>query len=150
MSMLIRKIDKIKNYLASCTLWNLGENKRKEDAPLFFVDGLISFNSEESILIGCNQDSYYALNISQNEELREKYAIKDKDVFLGRDGNYLLFRDGNLTIETGNININASKITFNGIDITMNTNILSVNGKQIAVVGGDINPTTNKIITSGQ
>lgn len=147
---LIRKIDKIKDYIATCTLWNLGKNKRTEESPIFFMDGLISLNSSGSMLIGTNQETFYCFGVDKFEELRSKYSIKDKDVFLGRDGNYILFRDGNLTIETENINITATKITFNGVDITMSAGKLSVNSKEIAVIGGDINPTTNKIITSGQ
>lgn len=110
----------------------------------------MAFNSEESIMIGTNQETLYALNVSKNEKLRAKYGLKDKDVFLGRDGNYLLFRDGNLTINTGNINITADKITFNGVDIKMSEGVLSVNDKPIAVVGGDVDPITNKITISGQ
>ncbi len=158
----IRKIEKIKDFIGHCTLWDLGDRKRKEKAPLYFIDGLIAINSEESMYIGYNQPTFYALRI--------KYAIKDKDVFLGRDENYLLFRGGDLTcktkvlnleaetinitattinIEANDININGT-ITLNGVAITVASGVISINGKPLAVVGGDISTITNKITTSGQ
>lgn len=146
----IRNIDKIKDFIGHCTLWNLGNRKRKEQAPFYFMDGLIAINSDESMYIGYNQPTLYAFNISEALELRSKYGIKDKDVFLGRDENYLLFRNGNLTIKTKDLIINADKIIFNGIEITVASDIISIAGKPVAVVGGDISTVTNKITTSGQ
>lgn len=148
--MFIRKITKIKDFIASCVLWSIGDKNRNEQAPIYFIDGLISLNSSESILIGCNQPELFSFNIGQYEELRNKYQIKDNDIFLGRDSNYLLFRDANLTIQTEQLNINANKIVFNGVEITSLENIIYINEKAVAVVGGDINPTTNKIEVSGQ
>jgi len=147
---LIRKINSIKNFVASCTLWNVGGSKRTEQSPLYFMDGLIAVNSSESMLIGVNQQDFYAFNIGKYEALREKYGLKDQDIFIGRDSNYILFRDGNLLIESKEITINCTKIILNGVEITVSGNKISVGGKEIAVVGGDINAVTNKIETSGQ
>lgn len=173
----IRKIQKIKDFVGHCVLWNLGERKRTEKAPFYFIDGLIAINSDESMYIGYNQPTLYALNVSENRALRVKYGIKDKDVFLGRDGNYLLFRDGNLTHKTKDLNIEAENVTYNaqvlninantlnivanninitgtltlnGVPITVNSGIVSINAKPVAVVGGDISIATKKITTSGQ
>lgn len=147
---LIRKIDKIKSFIATCTLWNAGSSKRTEESPLYFIDGLIAINSSESMLIGVNQQDFYAFNIGQYETLREKYGLKDNDVFLGRDGNYILFRDGSLTIESDQVSINCKKLVFNGVEITVDTNKILIAGKEVAVIGGGINTSTNTIETSGQ
>jgi hypothetical protein len=146
----IRKIDKIKNFIASCVLWKLGDTNRMAKAPLYFIDGLIAINSSESMLIGENQPDLFALNIGEYQKLREQYQIKDNDVFVGRENNYLLFRDGVLTIKTTDLVINASKIIYNGLEINVTANIISINGKQVAVIGGDVDLLTGKITASGQ
>lgn len=152
----IRKITKIKDFIASCVLWNMA-NKRTEEVPLYFIDGIIGVNSGESVMIGVNEPSLYGFNIGQYEALRKTYALKDKDVFIGRDKNYILFRDGSQVIGTdlisvtcNEVDITANKITFNGVELTVVANKLLINGKEIAVVGGDINTGTNKITGSGQ
>ena len=153
----IRKIDKIKDFVASCTLWNLGISKRSEKSALYFMDGLIAINSKESMLIGENQPEFYAFNIGKYEEMRNKYAIKDNDIFLGRDENYLLFRDGKLSLKTNelnidstNINITCTTLNINGIAFAFTDGKLSINGKEVAVVGGEISTSTKTITTSGQ
>lgn len=148
--MFIRKISKIKDFIASCVLWNIGKNQRNEQAPIYFIDGLIAINSSSSMLIGENQPQLFSLNVGEYESLREKYQIKDNDVFIGRESNYLLFRDGNLIIETKSLNINAEKLIFNGVEIKSTSGIIYISEKAVAVVGGDVNPLTNKIQVSGQ
>lgn len=152
----IRKITKIKDFIASCILWNT-PNKRTEKAPLYFIDGIIGINSNESVLIGINEPTLYGLNIGQYERLREAYGLKDEDVFVGRNRNYMLFRNGNLrmkgtsiSLEYNELNITANSINFNGVALTSIDGKLLINGKEIAVVGGDINTGTNKITGSGQ
>lgn len=152
----IRQITKIKDFVASCILWDT-PNKRMENAPLYFIDGLIAINSSESLLIGTNQPNLFGFNIGQYEELRKKYILKDGDVFIGRSENYTLFRSGSQTIKTKLLianceeaTITANKITFNGVELTTVSGKLLINGKEIAVVGGDIDTGTNKITGSGQ
>ena len=152
----IRKITKIKDFIASCILWNT-PNKRMEKAPLYFIDGIIGINSEESVMIGVNEPTLYGFNVGQYEKLRKDYGLKDDDDFVGRNRNYILFRNGNLNmkgttlkLEYNELQIVANSINFNGISLTATGGKLFINGKEIAVVGGDINTTTNKITGSGQ
>lgn len=147
---IIRRISSIKDFIATCILWKVGNQNRTEQSPIYFIDGLIAINSDESMMIGVNQNEFYCFNVGEYQAIREKMGLKDKDVFIGRDGNYLLFRDGELSIKTKNLKIEAEKIIFNGVEITSIANKILLNGKEIAVVGGDINTTTNKITGSGQ
>jgi hypothetical protein len=153
----IRKITKIKNFIASCVLWNGGTNKRNESAPLYFIDGLLAINSKESMLVGENQPELYCFNVGQYNEFRQEIGLKDQDVVLGRKRNWILFRAGNLTIKSSaikitcnSIDVEANSINFNGISIQSLGGKILINGKEIAVVGGDISTITNKITTSGQ
>lgn len=152
----IRKITKIKDFIASCVLWS-SLNKRVEKAPLYFIDGIIGINSDESVLIGVNEPTLYGFNIGQYEKLRKDYGLADGDVFVGRNRNYMLFRAGNLrmkgatlTLEYNEVDIVANEINFNGVKLTSVGGKIFINDKEIAVVGGDINTETNKITGSGQ
>ena len=153
----IRKITKIKNFIASCILWNGGANKRLESAPIYFIDGLLAINSEESMLVGENQPELYCLNVGQYNKFREEIGLKDGDVVVGRKRNWMLFRGGNLTVRStvikitcNSINLEANSINFNGVSIQSDGGKILINGKEVAVVGGDISTSTKKIITSGQ
>ena len=152
----IRKITKIKDFIASCILWNT-PNKRTEKARLYFIDGIIGVNSEESVMIGVNEPTLYGFNVGEYEKIRENYGLKDGDVCVGRNRNYALFRNGNLrmsgtkfTVEYNELQILANSINFNGVVLTVADGKLLINNKEIAVVGGDINTSTNKITGSGQ
>jgi len=152
----IRKITKIKDFVASCILWNTPD-KRTEKAPLYFMDGIIGINSEESVMIGVNEPTLFGFNIGEYKKLRTTYGLKDGDVFVGRGRNYALFRNGNLTMKGGTLRLEynalevvANSLNFNGVVLKVVDGKLLINNKEIAVVGGDINTGTNKITGSGQ
>lgn len=157
----LRNIKKLtfKNILtATFSRWVIDGQSLDKDVDVLFPDGIIGINASAKCWISKFQVDNYALLVKDNSELIEKYSLVDGDVFIGRDGNYLLFRGGSLAIKTEELTIEADDlnitvvngITVNGIPITFVGGKMLINAKEVAVVGGDINTTTNKITTSGQ
>lgn len=139
---------------------------------VLFPDGIIGINSNSKVSVEEYQETNYAKFYSDYRSLLSKYALKDMDVFLGRDSNYILFRDGITKLENTSLEITSDSslitskvldvvsetsievttpiLTLNGVGITVVAGKLFIGGKEVAVVGGDIDPTTNKITVSGQ
>lgn len=137
--------------------WSLGETKVEGNVRLIFSDGLIAF-SKNKVSVSKYQEATYAEVKGDYQELIDKYNISEDDVFLGRDGNYILFRNGNIAIKTSRLNLECddvdititNAITVNGVALTFVADKMLINGKEVAVIGGDVNPLTNKIEVSGQ
>lgn len=130
-------------------------------SDVYFMDGIIGINSDASVIVGKSDATTYGMIISKAESTITKNGLKDGDVFVGRDRNYVLFRNGNQTIKSTIININANelqfvgnKINFNGVELYSEGNKLKIKVgaelKEIAVVGGSVNISTGQIISSGQ
>lgn len=151
--------------------WKIENEQIEDQVQVLFIDGMIAFDSSAKALISKVQADNYALMVKDGKGIIDKYSLKDKDIFLGRDENYLLFREGNLdfksknivlnceqfnincdalNIESPNININTDSIILNGVEITIVGNKVILNGKEIAVIGGQVNLTSGDIIVSGQ
>jgi len=103
----------------------------------------------------------YGITLDKYAKLIKDYSLKDGDVFLGRNRNYLLFRNGNqslksgtLTVEANEVNVVANKINFNGVELYSEGGKIKVKVgatlKEMVVVGGTVNLSTGQIITSGQ
>lgn len=150
---------------AKYNLWSIGDKNIERDVDVIFPDGLISINSSSKIQVTDFGERNRAKIVTYAADLINKYSIVDGDVFLGRDSNYLLFRNGSLSIQSTNLDININElnidcedininvtnaITINNVPLTFVGDKMLINGKEIAVVGGDINPSTNKISVSGQ
>jgi hypothetical protein len=99
--------------------------------------------------------------VSKAQDVITKNGLKDGDVFVGRNKNFILFRNGNQTIKSTIINIHANelqfvgnKINFNGVELYAEGGKLKLKVgaelKEIAVVGGEISTSHKTIITSGQ
>lgn len=160
---LLRKINKISIsaaslVLANFTKWRLGNESIDTDVQMLFPDGIIAINSDSKSWISKFQAKNYALFASDYANLIKKYSLKDKDVFIGRENNYLLFRNGDLEIKSKTFNIAcddinitvANKIKINDIELTFIEGKMLIGGKEIAVVGGSVDPETHLINTSGQ
>ena len=140
------------------TRWKIGADTLTNDVDVLFPDGIISINSLSKAVISKFQSEHKAVLADYSVDLIAKYNLVDGDIFLGRDSNYLLFREGSLSIESDQLNIDcndvnitvANSITVNGIELTFVADKMLINGAEIAVVGGDVNPTTHKIEISGQ
>lgn len=147
------------------TLWKIENRKINRDVDVLFPDGLISINSNSKAEISDFGEKNNAKFVTYALDLISKYSLIDGDVFLGRDSNYILFRSGSinlktdtLTIDSNEINIDCNEIninvtnsvTINNVALTFVGDKMLVNGKEVAVVGGDVNPSTNKISVSGQ
>ena len=157
----LRNVKKLtlKNILtATFARWSMDGKDLDAQVDVLFPDGMIAINSSAKCWISKFQVDNYALLVKDNYELIEKYSLVDGDVFIGRDSNYLLFRDGSLAVKTDQLNIDCKDInitvenavTINGVELTVVGGKLLLNGVELAVVGGNINTTSNKITTSGQ
>lgn len=160
---LLRKINKISISAASLvfsnfTKWRLGNESIDTDVQMLFPDGIISINKDSKSWISKFQAKNYALFAGDYADLIKKYSLKDKDIFIGREDNYLLFRNGDLEIKTKNLNIDcddinitvANKIKINDIELTFVAGKMLIGDKEIAVVGGSVDPESYLIETSGQ
>jgi hypothetical protein len=162
--MFVRNLTKTKIGKTIQSIWNqwfVQGDKISKTGDMIFIDGLVSFDDEGKIAACKNDAQTITFPVSFAERIIKVMGIKSKDVFLGREGNYLFFRNGNLNIKTtsltinaNDININANKIIFNGVNIYSIDGKLKIGNdeaqKEVAVIGGDVDPITNKIITSGQ
>lgn len=137
--------------------WNLGKESLTETAKVLFPDGIIAINKDGKAWISQFQSDNFALLVDGAEKLITDYSLKDGDVFVGRNRNYLLFRNGDLKIkcatleiDCNNIEILTNEININGVILTFVDGKILINSKEVAVVGGDISVLTSKITTSGQ
>jgi hypothetical protein len=153
----IKNISLNGRYFVNFIKWKIDGESIEDKVPLLFPDGLISINSKSRSWISNFIMKRNAFLFDYQEELISKYSLKDGDTFLGRDGNYVLIRDGEMTIKTDKLNVEtndvditvANAITINGISLTFSGNKVSIEGNEIAVVGGTTNaPAT--ITGSGQ
>lgn len=127
---------------------------------VLFPDGIIGINSNSKVSVEEYQETNYAKFYSDYRSLLSKYALKDMDVFLGRDSNYILFRDGITKLENTSLEItsdsslltskelnvvsDSSLITSKVLDVVSETSIevttpiLTLNGVGITVVAGKL------------
>lgn len=158
---LLRSINKLSitsTVKAFFSRWKIEGKDLNTSVDVLFPIGCVGISSSAKTWISKFQADNYAFLVSNASAVIDKFQLQDGDYFYGKDENYLLVQDDNMTIKTkvlnllvDNINITVSNnITVNGIVLTFNDNKMLINGKQIAVVGGDISTITNKITTSGQ
>lgn len=145
----------VSNYLQ----WKLGTQEVVDKVPVLFQSGCIGINSKAKLWISKFQAKNYAFIVNDYSDLITKYSLQDGDYFYGFEDNYIIFRSSgdifiktkDLNIESQNINITLTdKIIVNGINLAFSGSKFTINNKEIAVVGGDVNPSTNKITVSGQ
>lgn len=145
--------------IANAIYYNLGKEKLKnENIIVYFQDGVVSYNTgaELSICSDENGEDYGMLiNTTEAKKIIDKFSLQNKDIFYGRELNYILIKDSNnnLIIKSNTINIDGDLIIDGNLNINGNLNITGnakINNKDIAVVGGDVNINTGKIIGSGQ
>lgn len=160
----IRKIKKlIVSNLAKAyfSTYQIGNNSVDLSSDIYFIDGVVGINSESKILTSKSDAVRYAMIIDKYESIISNNDLKDKDVFVGRNSNYILFRNGNQTIKSSTvlvqaneIDVIANKINFNGVELYSEAGKLKIKVgsllKEVAVVGGTVNLSTGQIITSGQ
>ena len=153
----IKKLTIKKSVSGIFTKWRIQRESHDSSVPILFGDGFISINSQAKLNIANYQAENYATLVTDGFDIVEKHSLQDGDILLGRIDNYLLFKGGNLTLRTKNLdlsskdfNITCDKLTINGIVFSFTGGKLLLNNKEVAVVGGDINPSTNKIQVSGQ
>lgn len=165
---LLRTIKKIAintTVIASFTKWRLGNQDSDADVDVLFPVGCVGIKSDAKAWISKFQANNYSFLVKDYQELIAKYSLVDNDLFYGDDENYILLRNGSMTIKSADINLNctnlnltcddiaitvANSITVNGIALTFVADKFLINGIEIAVVGGDISTVTNKITVSGQ
>lgn len=160
---ILRRINKITITAASAVLsnftkWRLIDESIDTEVQMLFPDGIIAINTDSKSWISKFQAKNYALFTSDYADLIKKYSLKDKDVFIGRENNYLLFRNGDLEIKTKNLKIDcdeaniivANKIKINNVELTFVAGKMLIGGKEIAVVGGSVDSGTYLINNSGQ
>lgn len=153
----IRKIKKliigtvVKTYFPTYFI----ENQSVDiSSDIYFIDGVIGINSSSKVLTGKSDATRYAFIIERYEDLIKELSLVDNDVLVGRSSNYLLFRDGKLSVVSSEIDVTADKITFNGVELYSDSGKIKIKVgdtlKEVVVVGGTVNTTTGEIITSGQ
>jgi hypothetical protein len=89
-------------------------------SDVYFMDGVIGINSDSSVIVGKSDADTYAMIVSKAQDVITKNGLKDGDVFIGRNKNFVLFRNGNQTIKSTIINIHANELQFVGNKINFN------------------------------
>lgn len=124
------------------------------DTEIVYPDGIISVNPNAYAVSHVDQYGVFVSNVVDVDNyvnLIKKHEIVNQDLFVGREENYIIFRTNlSLQIKNNNTILDTQTIVINGLQFTVNNGKFFINGKEVAVVGGDINPSTNKIINSGQ
>ena len=132
----------------------LEEDQLDADTEIVYPDGIISVNPNAYAISYVDQYGVFVSNVvdvNNYVNLIKKYEIVNQDLFVGREENYIIFRTNlSLQIKNNSTILDTQTIIINGLEFTVNNGKFFINGKEVAVVGGDINPSTNKIINSGQ
>ena len=153
----IKKLAIKTTVVAHFTGWKI-ENKDIDNfSNVLFPSGIISINSSDKVMTYQVLDDKFGFILTDGSFYIKKYGLKDPDSFVGRDENYLLFRDGNLQQKTKDYNLEAETVTIdaNIVDITannitLNVGTLNLNADIINIDSDNINVTvTNNITVNG-
>ncbi len=165
MKIIFEKINKFltdKILKISIDKYKLENEQLSIESEVVYPDGIISVNQNAYSITMKDEYGVFISNIVDADNainLINKYKIVDNELLVGREENYIIFRNNfslqiknNDTIceSSNSFQISSNEIDFNGIKLTVANGKLLLNGKEISVVGGDIDPTSNKIINSGQ
>lgn len=140
------------------TKWKIEGKNETDDVQTLFPVGCIGLKKTAKLWISKFQANNYSFFVSDYADIIKKFNLKDGDYFYGKDNNYILVQDNDIKIKTANLNVDldnlnitiSGNIKINDIILSFSENKISINGKEIAVIGGDVNTTSGKIITSGQ
>ena len=145
----IKKLNINNSVRGIFTRWKIQAKDYDETIPILFGDGLISINSQAKMNIGEYQAENYATLVSDGFDLVKKYSLKDGNVFLGRDENYLLMRGGDLDIKTKDLNIETNDISIEANNLDLNCQDINITCQDLILTATSLNITCPSITING-